>query len=238
MIAFGLVKSAAVGAAGAAGFLAWAVRGRSSSVFAPSFWRGDPRRPAVALTFDDGPSEATPALLEALAREGVPATFFQCGANVERLPHVARAVAEAGHEIGNHSHTHPFFHFRSARFMAAELARAQRAIEDATGTRPRWMRAPYGVRWFGLREAQRETGLTGIMWSVIGYDWKLTADAIVQRVSGGLAGGAIVLLHDGRRLESNPPVGATVEAVRRLLPLIRSRGFKLVTVTQLLCPKT
>ena len=100
------------------------------------------------------------------------------------------------------------------------------------------MRAPYGVRWFGLGQAQRETGLTGIMWTVIGYDWKLTADAIVRRVSGGLAAGAIVCLHDGRRLEPNPPVAETVEAVRRLLPLIRSRGLKLVTVTQLLCPKT
>jgi peptidoglycan/xylan/chitin deacetylase (PgdA/CDA1 family) len=223
--------------AASAAYLAWAVRGRSSAVFAPSFWRGDPRRPAIALTFDDGPSESTPALLQELAPENAPPTIYQCGANVERRPHIARAVAAAGHEIGNHSHTHPYFHFRSARFMAAELERAQRAIENATGARPRWMRAPYGVRWFGLRQAQRQNGLTGVMWSVIGYDWNLTADAIVRRVSGRLAPGAIVCLHDGRRLEPHPPAGETVEAVRRLLPLIRSRGFKLLTVTQLLCPK-
>ena len=120
-----VLKTAVAGASAAsAAWLAWAVRGRSSAVFGPSFWRGDPRRPAIALTFDDGPSVATPALLDALGREGAAATFFQCGANVERLPHIARAVAAAGHEIGNHSHTHPFFHFRSAGFMAGELERA------------------------------------------------------------------------------------------------------------------
>src|SRR5947209_6331674 len=87
--------------AGAA-FFAWAVRGRSATVFGPSVWRGDRRRRSVALTFDDGPSESTPKILEILARYRVSATFFQCGANVERLSAVARAVRDAGHAIGNH----------------------------------------------------------------------------------------------------------------------------------------
>jgi len=100
-----------------AGFMAWAVRGRSSSVFGPSVWRGPRHRRAVALTFDDGPSESTPEILDILARHNVPATFFKCGANVKRLPAVARAVCQAGHAIGNHSHTHPLFCFRSRRFI-------------------------------------------------------------------------------------------------------------------------
>src|SRR5580693_1177919 len=95
-------------ACGAAALMAWAVRGRSSAVFGRSLWRGPRDRRAIALTFDDGPSESTPAILEVLARHAVPATFFQCGANVQRLPSIARAVCGAGHEIGNHSHTHPF----------------------------------------------------------------------------------------------------------------------------------
>ena len=73
--------------------MAWAARGRSSAVFGPSVHRGGRTRPEIALTFDDGPSESTPALLEILAAHGVPATFFQCGANVLRLPAVAREVA-------------------------------------------------------------------------------------------------------------------------------------------------
>jgi peptidoglycan-N-acetylglucosamine deacetylase len=230
-----LLRAAVLPAAGAA-FMAWAVRGRASSVFGPSVWRGDSGRRAIALTFDDGPSESTPRLLDILARHGVPATFFQCGANVERLPHVARAVREAGHEIGNHTHTHPFFHFRTAAFMEAELARAQGAIAAATGTEPRLMRAPYGVRWPGIGRAQRRLKLLGVMWSVIGYDWRLTSDRIVRRVAGQAANGTIVCLHDGRELQPNPPIGETLEAVRRLVPILRDRGFELQTVSQLLCP--
>ena len=81
------------------------------------------------MTFDDGPSESTPRVLEVLAREGVPATFFQCGVNVRRLPGVARAVAGAGHEIGNHSDSHPRFYLRSAAFMEEEMARARETLE-------------------------------------------------------------------------------------------------------------
>ena len=220
----------------ASAFMAWAVRGRSSAVFGPSVWRGDRRRAAVALTFDDGPSESTPRLLEILDRSEVPATFFQCGANVERLPGVARAVRKAGHEIGNHSFSHPFFSFRSAAFMEAELARTQRAIAETTGAVPVLMRAPYGVRWPGLGRAQHRLGLKGVMWTVIGYDWKLTADRILDRVAGNAGNGAIICLHDGRSLEPDPPVGQTLEAVRRLIPVLRGRGLKFETVSQLLCP--
>src|ERR1051326_877558 len=96
-----------IGAIGAAfAGMGWAVRGRASSVFGPSVWHGDRGRRSIALTFDDGPSESTPQILEILEDYGVPAAFFQCGANVERLPKVARAVRKAGHEIGNHSHSH------------------------------------------------------------------------------------------------------------------------------------
>src|SRR5437868_1772723 len=94
--------------AAAATFMAWAVRGRSSAVFAPSVWRGPGTRRAIALTFDDGPSESTPAILEILAQYKAPATFFLCGANVDRLPAIAREIAAAGNEIGNHSYLHPY----------------------------------------------------------------------------------------------------------------------------------
>src|ERR1700716_402027 len=116
------IEAAAIGAASA--FLGWAVRGRSATVFGPSVWRGPRNRRAVALTFDDGPSESTPQLLDVLASYQVSATFFQCGANVARLPEIARAVQQAGHDIGNHSHTHPLLCFRSPRFIEEELRRA------------------------------------------------------------------------------------------------------------------
>ena len=227
---------AAGAALASAGFLGWAVRGRSAAVFGRSFWRGPRSSRSIALTFDDGPSESTPRILEILDRHRVPATFFQCGANVERLPAVAREVQSAGHEIGNHSYTHPLFCFRSPAFMENELRRAQEAIGLHTGARPAWFRAPFGVRWFGLGRVQRGLQLTGVMWTAIGYDWKLEAEAVAARLSSGISGGAILCLHDGRELRARPDIGVTVAAVQRLVPWLQDRGYTLETVSRLLCP--
>jgi peptidoglycan/xylan/chitin deacetylase (PgdA/CDA1 family) len=224
-------------ASAACGGAAWAVRGRSSQVFGASLWRGPRDRRAVALTFDDGPSEGTARILEVLGRHGVAGTFFQCGANVERLPSAAREVAAEGHEIGNHSQTHPYFFLRSPAAIREELRQAQEAIENHTGASPSWCRVPFGVRWFGVREAQRRLHLQGVMWTVIGYDWNLTADAVVQRFAGRVSNGAILCLHDGRELQARPDIGTTVEAVRRLVPLLLDQGYKFETVSRLLCPK-
>ena len=225
---------AGAGACGAA-FLAWAVRGRASSVFGPSIYHGPLGRRAIALTFDDGPSESTPHVLELLHKYQTPATFFQVGVNVERLPSVARAVYAAGHEIGNHSHTHPLFCFHSAGFIYRELARAQNAIADATGCPPTLLRAPFGARWFGFRKAQRRLGLQGVMWTAIGYDWKLKADTIVNRMLAEVANGSILCLHDGRAVQANPDIRETVSALSRLIPALRDRGYEFYTVSHLLC---
>jgi peptidoglycan/xylan/chitin deacetylase (PgdA/CDA1 family) len=227
----------ALGAAGvSAGALGYAVRVPSCSWIAPSFHHGTAARPAIALTFDDGPSESTPELLEILARFSAPATFFECGANVRRLPGVAREVAGAGHEIGNHSDSHPLLALKSAAFIDRELSTAQQAIEDATGQRPRYFRAPYGVRWFGLRAAQKRLGLTGVTWSTIALDWKRQTPAVVSRLLRGAANGAILCLHDGRVLERRPDIGVTLQAVRELLPRLIEQGFHFEKVTDILCP--
>ena len=227
---------AAAVAGTAAGAMAWAVRGRASRVFGPSVCRGPRGRHALALTFDDGPSEDTPRILDLLDGYGVPATFFQCGANVERLPRIARAVAAAGHEIGNHSHTHPLYCLRSRGFIESDLERAQSAIAAVTGFTPRLFRAPFGVRWFGLRRVQRRLGLLGVMWTTIGYDWSAAADAVSARMAAGAGNGAILCLHDGRELVQRPDIGVTVAAVKRLVPVLVDQGYRLETVSQLLCP--
>lgn len=235
-----MTPSGWAGAAGAAGcgaaFLAWAVRGRAASVFGPSVHRGPARRPVIALTFDDGPSESTPRVLELLDKYQTPATFFQIGANVQRLPDIARAACAAGHEIGNHSHTHPLFCFHSAEFIFQEFARAQRTIMEVTGCTPAWLRAPFGARWFGFRAAQRRLHLRGVMWTAIGYDWKLKADTIVSRMLPGVTNGAILCLHDGREVQTHPDIRETVAAVGRLIPVLRDQGYKFDTVSRLLCP--
>src|SRR2546428_652619 len=83
----------------------------------------------------------------------------------------------------------------------------------------------------GLREAQRRLHLLGVMWTVLGLDWKLRADAIARRVMSRTGNGAILCLHDGRGVSLNPDIGQTLEAVRRLVPALQSRGFRFETVT-------
>jgi peptidoglycan/xylan/chitin deacetylase (PgdA/CDA1 family) len=229
LITAGVLSGAAVG-------LAWAVRAPSATLLAPSVYRGVRTRRAIAFTFDDGPSESTPLLLELLANHGVRATFFQCGANVRRLPSIARQVAEAGHAIGNHSASHVLLSLRSAQFIFEEMAEAQKTIAEAAGCEPRYFRPPYGVRWFGMRRAQERLRLTSVFWSTIGKDWKWPADAVARRLVAGAANGAIFCLHDGRALLERPDVGNTIEAVRCAIPILRDRGFHFETVNEILCP--
>jgi peptidoglycan-N-acetylglucosamine deacetylase len=156
--------------------------------------------------------------------------------NVKRLPATTRAAAAAGHEIGNHSYSHPALYLRSRDFIARELSTAQSIIADTTGAAPTLFRAPFGARWFGLREAQRRLNLMGVMWTVLGLDWKLTAGQIANRVLARAENGAIICLHDGRGVQANPDIGVTLEAVERIIPVLKSRGFIFQTVSQILCP--
>ncbi len=166
----------------------------------------------------------------------MPATFFQVGVNVLRHPDIAREVLAAGHEIGNHSHTHLNFALKSASVIASDFALAQTAIGDVTGVRPTVMRAPYGVRWFGFRQMQATLGLNGVMWSVIGLDWKLPATAIADRVLSRVRNGGIICLHDGRGTLENPNVAPALEAVRRIVPSLIAAGYHFESVSELLWP--
>jgi peptidoglycan/xylan/chitin deacetylase (PgdA/CDA1 family) len=223
------------GLGAASAVLAYGVRSPRSRWLAPSVYKGCGDRQSIALTFDDGPSESTPRILDTLSRYGARATFFQCGNNVRRLPSIARQVMEAGHEIGNHSYSHTALYFRSAEFIYNELSSAQRAIEAECGVVPCLFRAPFGVRWFGLRSAQEKLGLLGVMWSVIGLDWKWPAQRVTERLLSRSHAGAIVCLHDGRGVRSNPDASATIEALERAIPRWIDRGFQFETVTQILC---
>jgi peptidoglycan/xylan/chitin deacetylase (PgdA/CDA1 family) len=226
----------ALAAAGAVAGAAWAVRGRSSGVFGASVWRGAPGRRALALTFDDGPTPGTLKILGVLSQYGVKATFFQIGEQAEAWPDIAKAVNAAGHQIGNHSHTHPIMALKPAATIAAEFEQAQTTIVEKSGYTPSFLRAPYGVRWFGFRAVQQRLGLTGAMWTVIGLDWKLPAEAISTRVVTRARQGDIICLHDGRGTLKDPDISTTVEAVRRIVPNLLEKGYHFETVTQLICP--
>lgn len=213
-------------AAAGVGLAGYGVRGRSSQMFGPTIWRGPRDRRMLALTFDDGPSQATLEVLEILKGYSIRATFFQCGANIDRLPDIARRVAEAGHEIGNHTYHHPRLLGLSAARIRREIDDTQRAIRDATGLSARLFRAPYGLRWFGLRPALAAHGLTGVMWTVIGYDWEWSADEIARHVVTHASPGGIICLHDGDRVSPQVDRRETVRALRLLIPRLYDRGYR------------
>jgi peptidoglycan/xylan/chitin deacetylase (PgdA/CDA1 family) len=228
----GFTAGALVGGMSAAA--AYGSVARSSQLFGPSVYRGPGNRKSIALTFDDGPSESTPLLLDYLEREGIKATFFQCGMNVRRVPHIAGDVAAAGHQIGNHTYSHRRLPFKSREFIEREFVEAQCAIQEETGITPMLLRAPYGHRWLGMRQVQESLALLSVMWTVIGHDWRLTAPAITDYVYRKSTPGGIICLHDGRAVESKPDISETLKAVSEIVPRLRDQGYKFETVSDLL----
>jgi len=222
----------------AVALMAWAVRGRSAPLLGSFAWRGPKTRRAIALTFDDGPSESTPRLLGLLERYGAKATFFLCGHHVRRLPHVARQIVREGHEIGNHTDTHEPLYLRSPLFTLEQISRAQASILDVTSVAPHLFRPPLGARWFGMRDALRKLGLKGVMWTEIAHDWSLDGARVAQRLEARAVPGAIICLHDGRELRHNPDIGSTLEALELLLPRWADAGYEFLTVSELLWPST
>jgi peptidoglycan/xylan/chitin deacetylase (PgdA/CDA1 family) len=221
-----------------AALMVWAVRGRSARLLAPSVWRGPRTRRAIALTFDDGPSESTPLLLALLAKHRAKATFFVCGHHARRLPHVLRQAIREGHEIGNHTDTHEALYLRGAGFILEQLARAQNSIGHLAGLKPKLFRPTYGARWFGMREAQQKLGLTCVMWTAIARDWVLDGPSIAERMGKRTKPGAIFCFHDGRDLRHNPDIHATLQALELLLPRWSAAGYEFATVSELLWNKT
>jgi len=215
------------------GVLAWGARGRSAQLFCSSLWRGPKSRRALALTFDDGPSESTLDLLSLLHTWGVRATFFMLGHHARRLPRtVQRCVAE-GHEIGNHSDRHHGLWLRSPQFIRDEILRAQDSLARIAGAPPRLFRAPYGVRWFGLRRVLRELGLRHVAWTVLARDYALDAASIAAHVARRTAPGAVVCFHDGRELRHSPDISATLGALEQLLPRWLEQGYEFLTVSEM-----
>jgi len=205
----------------------------SSQLFGPTLVRSASDSRSVALTFDDGPSESTPAVLDALAEAGASATFFQIGSNALRLPEVARRVAREGHEIGSHTETHPRFYWCSPSGIAREIEQGQRSLESVHGVAPCLFRPPYGARWFGMYPAVDRLGLRVVMWSVSSRDWERPAPWIERHVTAQTRAGDVVLMHDGDTTTSGDRRQGTARALRAILAAFSARGLRAVTVSKL-----
>lgn len=217
------------GAALFVGLMAYGLGAEGSTLLGPALVRLDADTDA-ALTFDDGPSPDTARILDILKEKKVKATFFLCGAAVERYPELARRIVAEGHELGNHTYSHPYLHLKSRAAIAAEIDRAQDVIERVTGVRPAYFRPPHGVRWFTLWPVLRERGMTLALWNSFPTEGASPAGEIVERAMARLVPGSIILLHDGREAK---PAGqdlrpATVEALPRIIDGARSKGLRFV----------
>jgi len=186
--------------------------------------RNGPRgRKLVALTFDDGPSGYTPDILRILREKKAKATFFMLGSAVAADPAAARRVLAAGHEIGNHSSTHPMLP------GYGNIAGATRTIREATGFKPCLFRPPYGALNSSVEQSAEDLGMKSVLWDVDTSDWSTPGSGAIRSSVSSARSGSIVLLHDG-----GGPRSQTVDALPGAIENLRNRGFTFVTVTRLL----
>jgi len=177
--------------------------------------------PTIALTLDDGPSAATPPLLDAL--DGVAATFFLVGDLIADQPDVVAALGARGHSVGIHGWSHTSFPDLTDDELRGELTDASDVVERLSGTRPRLVRPPYGHLDERTASVVRELGFVPVLWSIDPRDWaEPGADAIVEHTLAAATDGAIVLLHD----RADRP--GTLAAVARLVTALPTAGYRLV----------
>jgi peptidoglycan/xylan/chitin deacetylase (PgdA/CDA1 family) len=189
----------------------------------------------VALTFDDGPDPAwTPAFLDTLATWQVRATFFMLGSMAAKAPGLAAEVAGAGHEIAVHGWAHRYAVLRGPRALREDLARAKDAVAAASGAEPRFYRPPYGVLSAGALAAARGLGLTPVLWTCWGREWTpgATPGTVYASLTGNLAGGATVLLHDSDCTSPAGACAAALGALPRLLEECAVRGLRVGPVAE------
>jgi len=185
--------------------------------------------PYIALTFDDGPSPVlTPKLLDLLAARHLKATFFVVGQNAADHPDILKRAVREGHEIANHSWSHPNLGKMSDEAVRRELQKTDDAIAAAIGKRPTLMRPPYGSITANQKKwIHQEFGYRIIIWDVDPLDWKRPGPSVVTaRILKETKAGSIVLAHD-----IHPP---TIEAMPKTFDQLIEKGFKSVTVTELL----
>jgi peptidoglycan/xylan/chitin deacetylase (PgdA/CDA1 family) len=216
--------------------LAWALDAFLPVLGRGAVTRGEPASPArVALTFDDGPSGDTPAVLAALAKANVVASFFMLGRHAERHPDLVRAVAAAGHVIGNHTYSHRTLALCGRRTVTEEVARTDAVLEKLGVPRPAFFRAPRGFQGPLVRAVLRARGLRLVAWTRGAWDSeRRLASEIAALATAHPKDGDILLLHDGAGTPGEQRRDRTAEAIPMIVEAYRRRGFRFVTLTEML----
>jgi peptidoglycan/xylan/chitin deacetylase (PgdA/CDA1 family) len=187
-------------------------------------------QPAVALTFDDGPCWLTPKFLELFKKEGVKATFFECGKSIKKNPELAKRILKEGHEIGNHTISHPHLSkLKTDSEIRKEIAGNQEVIKDAVGVEPKVFRAPFGEHDERVWKVLDELKLSSVMARVDTRDWdneNATVDSITESAVVGTKAGDIILMHIWQQ--------KTLDAMPEIIKRLKAKGYRMVTVSELL----
>ena len=190
----------------------------------------DPSRPMIALTFDDGPSRHTPRILDILERHGGRATFFTVGYLLSSNKETVLRASKMGCEIIGHTWDHKDLTKLSDAEIRNQLLTTNNTIEAITGTAKPMFRPPYGAVDARIQRISRELGFSIITWSLDTLDWQSrNADAVHSAVMHGVKDRDIILTHDMH--------GTTADSMEIVIPDLISRGYQLVTVSELLAYK-
>src|SRR6266702_3024811 len=206
----------------------------SRSLHAPvlgyPLFNGNTHLPEIALTFDDGPNPYySPQILAILQHYGVKATFFDVGYLVADYPNTVRQEYNQGNIVGNHSWSHPEMTLLSAQAILSQLTSTTRAIQAVIGVRPTFFRPPYGALNSIVLAQAKYLGYTTVMWDGSAEDWIVPGVSVIaNRILSYAHNGAILLLHDGGGNRAQ-----TVAALPIIITTLKNRGFKFVTIQQL-----
>jgi peptidoglycan/xylan/chitin deacetylase (PgdA/CDA1 family) len=188
---------------------------------------------AVALTFDDGPTEhGVTQVATVLKSHGARATFFLIGREAKEKPELVRRLIADGHEIGNHSYSHRQMLLQSKSYYGEEIRRTDEALRQAGVARPRWFRPPFGKKLVGLPRAVAEEGYSMVTWDVEEPSAAAQPQAYADEVLKRVRPGSIIIMHV--MYKANAPARA---ALPLILAGLKSRGYQVVTVGELMVSK-
>ena len=182
----------------------------------------------VSISFDAAwGNEYTQTLLDVLKKYDVKTTFFLVGMWVDKFPESVKAIAEAGHDIGNHSDTHPHFHKQSKEKIKEQIENCNNKVENLTGKRPILFRFPYGEYDNKSMEELENLNMYPIQWNIDSLDWKnKKCEEMCKRIIPKLSPGSIILMHNGAKY--------TAESLPTIIERIRAEGYKIVPISEII----
>ncbi len=210
------------------GLTAWGAFDIRLGYFLPVFYRKKTSKKIIAITFDDGPTEFTPKILDVLQKFDVKATFFCIGKQIEKHPDIFRRIHTEEHQIGNHSYSHSnSFGFFSAQKVKEELQKTDLLIEKITGEKNHYFRPPFGVTNPHIAKAVKAVNHQVIGWNIRSLDTVIEdKNKILQRITNKIKPGSIILLHDTSE--------KTLWVLEQLLLTLQRENYQIVTIEKLI----